>query len=83
MPNVNTSAQRVAARYAAQSAEKEFDRKAKICFALLHELNNEIQETQRDFSKTEQTDWGYAGSLGHVQELLEEAIKFLRVDLGE
>lgn len=69
--------QRVAARYAAQSAADQFARNTSDCLRLLHAIETDIKKTQRDFSSTFKTDWGYAGSMWHARQLLTEVHLFL------
>lgn len=79
MPNAHSKAsvQRVAARYAAQSAADQFAKNATECLRLAKVVDADIKKFQRDFNATSKTDWGYAGSLSHAKQLLTEVHEFL------
>lgn len=61
---------------AAKDANVEFQSKLKVTQKLIDELKKAlVLEARRQ--ATDPRNWGYVGDLGHVNEELEEVIKFL------
>lgn len=74
--NYDRSSNPKAPRKAAQDATSLYRTRQRNIQKLMAELSTELDKHAKD-QKKHSTDWGYAGDLGTVEQLLAEAVKFL------
>lgn len=70
-------ADRIAGKMAGETAEQEYAKKKRECDALLRSIGKKIGRHSLRQDK-DKGNWGFAGDLGHVVELLKEVDEFLQ-----
>lgn len=59
------------------TAEQQFEASAETISTLLNELAADLEAKTTLFDRSGRRNWGHAGDLNHVTELLQEAHRFL------
>ena len=59
------------------TAQESFEAARLITDTKLEKLKEAIEKLTNDFNDTNKKDWGYSGSLNHVNEDLQYIIDFL------
>jgi hypothetical protein len=58
-------------------AEKAYDQRVKSCREKIKRVTDVLNKDEKEFKK-DLKDWGYVGSLGYVEEQLDEILKFMK-----
>ena len=80
MPNYDrkTAASTKPTRPQGKDAEKAFTVKLDNAKAMLEDIGRELASMQKERERAGNSNWGFVGDIGHVEELLWDTLQFLR-----